>query len=292
MRRTLLMPFILLPMTLAATCRPDPPPTICGDGRQQVDIRSIALTYDRLGFTISAGWQGIAVQVGLTPTQVQKIEETTQNWNQYIQGAGLAHNGCSGSKDQFGKLLARYDSLKRTKEVIEGLLGTVPANGQISRELQAELSNNFKRYFELVSAPRCHTPTRCDVSNSASRVTWGRSDRHFECGRRQRDISAFRSAALLAAISVLGSSSDRVRFAPLHWIASCRSVSKSRRALHRSQCKSGLAHALDPPAPRLIASCLGAVLPSSPWDSKGMPSGTVTASTVYPPVAVHQSDAQ
>src|SRR3989442_262420 len=88
---------------------------ICGDGRREVSIGSVALRYDRLGFELSAGWKGIVLKAGVKPEQLQKAEETTQNWNEFIKGVALAHNGCSGEKDRFAKLLARYDQLKRAK---------------------------------------------------------------------------------------------------------------------------------------------------------------------------------
>ncbi|TAJ10554.1 MAG: hypothetical protein EPO61_01725 [Nitrospirae bacterium] len=126
---------------------------ICGDGRQPVDIEQVALKYDRMGFSITGSWQGIAVTVGVKPEQVQKIQETTQNWNEYIKGAALAHNGCSGARDRFGKLLERYDALKKSKELLVELIKSIPANENASPELQTRLKEGFDNYFKLVNQP-------------------------------------------------------------------------------------------------------------------------------------------
>lgn len=142
--------FVLSSLFIIGGCAPR---VICDDKRNQVDVESIALKYDKYGFEISGSWQGIALKVGLNPIQVQKIEESTQNWNEYTKAAALAHNGCSGPKDRFGKLNSRYNDLKTTKELIEGLMASVPKAGDVPDHLKQQLNENFNRYYELVSKP-------------------------------------------------------------------------------------------------------------------------------------------
>ena len=121
---------------------PAPGVAICGDGRLAVDPNQVAIEYSRQGFTLSVGYKQLAVTAGVKPEQVQKAEESTQNWDKFIQGAALAHNACSGTKDRFSHLIERYAEVKSAREAIEAL-----AKQGADRDV---LNQAFAKYFALL----------------------------------------------------------------------------------------------------------------------------------------------
>ena len=124
----------------------------CGDGRLNADISEIKLKYDGYSISLTGSWKGIALRVGLDNVQVQKIEESTQNWNQYIQGVALAHNSCSSAKDHFGKQLDRYNKIKNTRELLQSLIAKIPGDGKISPEMDKQLRDGFDKFYKLISS--------------------------------------------------------------------------------------------------------------------------------------------
>lgn len=148
--RRLLVVAAILMLSGCATTAVVPGTPICDDGRLAVNPNEVAIQYSRIGFTLSAGVKNLAVTIGIKPEQVQKAEEGTQHWDKFIQGAALAHNGCSGTKDRFSNLLQRYLEVKAAKEAIEALLNKVPPDGKVSDQLRDAVKHAFDRYFELM----------------------------------------------------------------------------------------------------------------------------------------------
>ena len=126
--------------------------TICEDGRREVDVEKGAIAYDKYGITLSVGFKAITAAININPQKLQDAQESTQNWDQFIRGAGLAHNGCSGDKARYGILLSRYNDVKSAKENLDKLIDRAP--NPLTDEYKQLLTSAFDKYYALLMSTK------------------------------------------------------------------------------------------------------------------------------------------
>lgn len=112
-----------------------------GEVRVKIDIRDVAINYDRPTSVTLAELGPLSYKVSLSPLQLQQIATETQRANEFAKLLIAAYNACAISKQDFREgMFEMSPAFNRTAEVIDEVVAKIPQSQGLSRAEQRNIT--------------------------------------------------------------------------------------------------------------------------------------------------------